>query len=82
MTKTELYLITLGSAALMSFMTNLNELNGDEWAGWSWIGWCRFWGSITVQVLIAWKALTTNFPPKYDKTVLPPQEPTPEKPKE
>ena len=77
MTKFEKYFLSLGSAALISFLTNLNELNGDEWFTWSWVGWSRFWGSIVLQVLVAWKSLTTILQPSP-----PPKEPTPEKPKE
>jgi len=73
MKRTELYVLTLGSAAIMSFLTNLNELNGDEWAGWTWVGWSRFFGTILAQMFIAWKSLTT---------VLPPKNSTQEKPKE
>jgi hypothetical protein len=72
----EKYLLSLGSAALIAFLTNLNELNGDEWAQWSWVGWSRFWGSITLQVFVAWKSLTTILPPS------PPSIQPPEKPKE
>lgn len=61
-TKVEIYLLTLGSAAVMSYVTNLNELNGDEWVNWTWVGWSRFFGTIAVQVFIAWKALVTTIP--------------------
>jgi hypothetical protein len=59
----EIYIITIGSAALISFLTNLNEMNGNDWTSWTWVGWSRFFGTIGVQVLIAWKALTTILPP-------------------
>jgi hypothetical protein len=37
-------------------------MNGNDWTSWTWVGWSRFFGTIGVQVLIAWKALTTQLP--------------------
>lgn len=56
----QMYVIVLGSAFLMACLSKLDDLNPDEVASWSWVGYFRFWAFVTLQVIIAWKGLVTD----------------------